>query len=59
MRFELRAAPPRLDCQGEDFARAGDVVERRFLSLAKALSCEAKIEYYLPNGDAQISGVGD
>ncbi|MDH3701090.1 MAG: exopolyphosphatase [Alphaproteobacteria bacterium] len=37
----------------------GDVVDRRFLSLAKALSCEAEIEYYLPNGEAKISGVGD
>jgi exopolyphosphatase/guanosine-5'-triphosphate,3'-diphosphate pyrophosphatase len=37
----------------------GDVVERRFLSLAKALSCEAEIEYYLPNGNTKVSVAGD
>ncbi len=37
----------------------GDVVERRFLSLAKALLCEAEIEYYLPNGKPKVSLAGD
>ncbi len=37
----------------------GDVVERRFLSLAKAIACEAEIEYYLPNGNMKMSSAGD
>lgn len=32
----------------------GDVVQRRFNALAKALSCGAEIEYYLPDGNPKV-----